>query len=138
LLELNCSRSAAPVIVLPFDCCMVRVQVYGVDVGHGQVMGSIAQDPRVTVMERINLRHLKPEQLPEQVSTFWQGQCSSLAACTAAQTSQDGLCAGRRHPCKCASAPCGSCASAGAFAVNLGTSGHSAAGLRGELLSTAR
>jgi hypothetical protein len=102
LLELNCSRSAAPVIVLPFDCCMVRVQVYGVDVGHGQVMGSIAQDPRVTVMERINLRHLKPEQLPEQVSTFWQGQCSSLAACTAAQTSQDGLCAGRRHPCKCA------------------------------------
>jgi predicted rRNA methylase YqxC with S4 and FtsJ domains len=42
-------------------------QVYGVDVGHGQVMGSIAQDPRVTVMERINLRHLQPSQLPEQV-----------------------------------------------------------------------
>jgi predicted rRNA methylase YqxC with S4 and FtsJ domains len=45
----------------------VLSQVYGIDVGHGQVMGSIAQDPRVTVMERTNLRHLKPEQLPEQV-----------------------------------------------------------------------
>lgn len=42
--------------------------VYGVDVGHGQVMGSIAQDQRVTVMERTNLRHLRPDQLPEQVS----------------------------------------------------------------------
>jgi 23S rRNA (cytidine1920-2'-O)/16S rRNA (cytidine1409-2'-O)-methyltransferase len=44
-------------------------QVYGVDVGHGQVMGSIAQDPRVTVMERTNLRHLTPDALPEQVRT---------------------------------------------------------------------
>lgn len=41
--------------------------MYGVDVGHGQVMGSIAQDARVTVMERTNLRYLMPEQLPEQV-----------------------------------------------------------------------
>lgn len=52
-------------------------QVYGVDVGHGQVMGSIAQDPRVTVMERTNLRYLEPSQLPEQVgrlcgSSWWQ------------------------------------------------------------------
>lgn len=45
------------------------LQVYGVDVGHGQVMGSIAQDQRVTVMERTNLRHLRPDQLPEQVSS---------------------------------------------------------------------
>jgi 23S rRNA (cytidine1920-2'-O)/16S rRNA (cytidine1409-2'-O)-methyltransferase len=43
--------------------------VYGVDVGYGQVMGSIAQEPRVTVMERTNLRHLKPEDLPTRVRT---------------------------------------------------------------------
>lgn len=51
-------------------CCAVSCaeQVYGVDVGHGQVMGSIAQDPRVTVMERTNLRYLTPQQLPEQVN----------------------------------------------------------------------
>lgn len=42
-------------------------QVYGVDVGYGQVMGSIAQDPRVTVMERTNLRHLQPGDLGEGV-----------------------------------------------------------------------
>lgn len=44
-----------------------RHQVFGVDVGYGQVVGSIAQDPRVTVMERTNLRHLKPEDLPRKV-----------------------------------------------------------------------
>lgn len=39
-------------------------QVFGVDVGFGQVVGSIAQDERVTVMERTNLRHLQPDNLP--------------------------------------------------------------------------
>lgn len=38
------------------------------DVGYGQVVGSIAQDPRVTVMERTNLRHLQPQDLPCKVS----------------------------------------------------------------------
>lgn len=46
---------------------MVLLQVYGIDVGHGQVMGSIAQDPRVSVMEKTNLRHLAPTDLPEKV-----------------------------------------------------------------------
>lgn len=51
------------------------------DVGHGQVMGSIAQDPRVTVMERTNLRHLRPEQLPEQVTPACLVLLGSLTTC---------------------------------------------------------
>uniref|UniRef100_A0A383W5Y5 RNA-binding S4 domain-containing protein n=1 Tax=Tetradesmus obliquus TaxID=3088 RepID=A0A383W5Y5_TETOB len=52
------------------DCLVQRGarHVYGVDVGHGQVMGSIAQDPRVTVMEKTNLRHMAASDVPEQVS----------------------------------------------------------------------
>lgn len=42
-------------------------QVFGVDVGFGQVVGSIAQEPRVTVMERTNLRHMQPDDLPCKV-----------------------------------------------------------------------
>jgi predicted rRNA methylase YqxC with S4 and FtsJ domains len=42
-------------------------QVFGVDVGFGQVVGSISQEPRVTVMERTNLRHLQPGDLPCKV-----------------------------------------------------------------------
>ncbi|KAI8463596.1 MAG: S-adenosyl-L-methionine-dependent methyltransferase [Monoraphidium minutum] len=51
------------------DCLLQRGvgHVFGVDVGYGQVVGSIAQDPRVTVMERTNLRHLRPEDLPARV-----------------------------------------------------------------------
>jgi hypothetical protein len=49
---------------------LLWLQVYGVDVGHGQVMGSIAQDPRVTVMEKTNLRHMAAGDLPEQVG-WW-------------------------------------------------------------------
>lgn len=50
------------------------------DVGHGQVMGSIAQDQRVTVMERTNLRHLRPDQLPEQVCTTVSGYAAMSCA----------------------------------------------------------
>lgn len=39
--------------------------VYAVDVGHGQLAWSLRNDPRVTVMERTNIRHL--EALPERV-----------------------------------------------------------------------
>lgn len=35
-----------------------------VDVGHGQLHYKLRQDERVTNLERINARHLKPEQLP--------------------------------------------------------------------------
>jgi 23S rRNA (cytidine1920-2'-O)/16S rRNA (cytidine1409-2'-O)-methyltransferase len=37
--------------------------VYAVDVGHGQLAWSLRNDPRVTVLERTNIRHL--EALPE-------------------------------------------------------------------------
>ncbi|MDV3347613.1 TlyA family RNA methyltransferase [Leptothoe sp. LEGE 181152] len=38
-------------------------QVYGIDVGYGQVAWKIRQDPRVVLRERTNLRHLTPEEL---------------------------------------------------------------------------
>jgi len=42
-------------------------RVYGVDVGYGQVADKVRRDPRVTVIERYNVRHLKLEDLPSQV-----------------------------------------------------------------------
>ena len=49
------------------DCLLQRgaKRVYGVDVGYGQVADRIRNDPRVVVMERCNVRHLK--ELPELV-----------------------------------------------------------------------
>lgn len=41
------------------------IRVYAVDVGHGQLAWTLRNDPRVTVMERTNIRHL--EALPELV-----------------------------------------------------------------------
>lgn len=38
-------------------------QVYGIDVGYGQVAWKIRQDPKVILQERTNLRHLTPEDL---------------------------------------------------------------------------
>lgn len=40
------------------------VEATCVDVGHGQLHYKLRQDPRVTNLERINARHLEPEQLP--------------------------------------------------------------------------
>lgn len=37
--------------------------VYAVDVGYGQLAWSIRSDPRVVVKERINIRHMKPDDL---------------------------------------------------------------------------
>ncbi len=42
------------------------VRIYAVDVGHGQLAWTLRNDPRVTVMERTNIRHL--EALPEPVN----------------------------------------------------------------------
>jgi 23S rRNA (cytidine1920-2'-O)/16S rRNA (cytidine1409-2'-O)-methyltransferase len=52
------------------DCLLSRgaVRVYAVDVGYGQLDARLRQDPRVVVMERVNARHLGPEDLPEPVS----------------------------------------------------------------------
>ena len=37
--------------------------VYAVDVGYGQIAWSLRTDDRVTVLERVNIRELKPEQV---------------------------------------------------------------------------
>lgn len=42
-------------------------KVYAVDVGHGQLAWPIRNDPRVTVLERCNARHLSVEHVPEPV-----------------------------------------------------------------------
>jgi 23S rRNA (cytidine1920-2'-O)/16S rRNA (cytidine1409-2'-O)-methyltransferase len=38
--------------------------VFAVDVGHGQLHWKLRQDPRVTVVEGANARHLTPDQIP--------------------------------------------------------------------------
>ncbi len=50
------------------DCLLQRGarRVYAVDVGYGQLDPKIRSDPRVVVMERTNLRRLKPDALPEK------------------------------------------------------------------------
>lgn len=49
-----------------FTDCLLQAgaqQVYGIDVGYGQVAWSLRQDPRVILRERTNIRYLKPEDL---------------------------------------------------------------------------
>lgn len=48
-----------------FTDCLLQYgvkNVVAVDVGQGQLAWKLRQDPRVTVMEKTNARHLKPEQ----------------------------------------------------------------------------
>ena len=51
------------------DCVLRRgaTRCYALDVGHGQLHPSLAQDPRVISMEGINARHLDAHALPEPV-----------------------------------------------------------------------
>jgi 23S rRNA (cytidine1920-2'-O)/16S rRNA (cytidine1409-2'-O)-methyltransferase len=44
--------------------------VVALDVGHGQLDWSLRQDPRVTVLERVNARTLTPDLLPEEARRF--------------------------------------------------------------------
>lgn len=48
------------------DCVLQRGArgVIAVDVGYGQLAWSLRQDSRVTLIERCNVRHLEPDQLP--------------------------------------------------------------------------
>lgn len=50
------------------DCLLQKgaKQVYGVDVGYGQVAWKLRQDERLILLERTNLRHLTYEQLYQQ------------------------------------------------------------------------
>lgn len=55
-----------------FTDCLLQAgaqQVYGIDVGYGQVAWSLRIDPRVILKERTNIRHLQPQDLyvPEQL-----------------------------------------------------------------------
>ncbi len=49
------------------DCLLQRGarRVYAVDVGYGQLDMKLRNDPRVVVMERLNVRHLPADGLPE-------------------------------------------------------------------------
>ena len=49
------------------DCLLKRGagKVYAIDVGYGQLDWKLRRDPRVVVMERTNIRHVKPEDLGE-------------------------------------------------------------------------
>ena len=48
------------------DCLLQRGarEVIAVDVGYGQLAWKLRQDPRVTLRERVNVRHLDPAELP--------------------------------------------------------------------------
>ena len=51
------------------DCLLQNgaARVYAVDVGYGQLAWKLRQDPRVTVIERTNIRHMQPEAIAEPV-----------------------------------------------------------------------
>lgn len=40
-------------------------QIYAVDVGYGQLLWRLQNDPRVTVMDRTNARYLAPDDFPQ-------------------------------------------------------------------------
>ena len=44
--------------------------VYAVDVGHGQLAWKLRSDPRVTVLEKTNARHLTAAQIPESIGAL--------------------------------------------------------------------
>jgi 23S rRNA (cytidine1920-2'-O)/16S rRNA (cytidine1409-2'-O)-methyltransferase len=51
-----------------FTDCLLRhgaARVYALDVGYGQLAWSLRQDPRVRVIERVNIRYLPPGKIPE-------------------------------------------------------------------------
>lgn len=53
-----------------FTDCMLQngaSKVYSVDVGYGQFDWSLRQDPRVVLMEKTNVRYLKPEDIDDRL-----------------------------------------------------------------------
>ncbi|MDD6790503.1 MAG: TlyA family RNA methyltransferase [Lachnospira sp.] len=53
-----------------FTDCMLQngaAKVYSVDVGHGQLDWKLRSDERVVVMERTNIRYLKPEDIADKI-----------------------------------------------------------------------
>ena len=62
------------------DCLLQRgaARVYAVDVGYGQLAWKLRQNLRVVVMERTNIRHVQPEDLPERPA-FFVADCSFIS-----------------------------------------------------------
>lgn len=62
------------------DCLLQHgaAHVYAVDVGYGQLAWSLRQDPRVTVLERCNIRNLQKEQLAHEPD-FFTVDCSFIS-----------------------------------------------------------
>ena len=53
-----------------FTDCMLQngaEKVYSVDVGYGQLVWKLRNDPRVVNMERTNIRYVTPEQIPDKL-----------------------------------------------------------------------
>ncbi len=53
-----------------FTDCLLRHgagKVYAVDVGYGQIAWKLRQDPRVIIIERVNIRHIDPALIPEPI-----------------------------------------------------------------------
>jgi 23S rRNA (cytidine1920-2'-O)/16S rRNA (cytidine1409-2'-O)-methyltransferase len=65
-----------------FTDCLLQagaVRVHAVDVGYGQLAWSLAQDPRVVVHDRCNIRRLDPRELGEPIELVVV-DCSFIAA----------------------------------------------------------
>ncbi len=54
-------------------------RVYAIDAGHGQLRGSLRQDPRVVNLERTNLGTLTPTLVPDAVGVVTLGTLSYLS-----------------------------------------------------------
>jgi 23S rRNA (cytidine1920-2'-O)/16S rRNA (cytidine1409-2'-O)-methyltransferase len=53
-----------------FTDCLLKhgaKKVYAVDVGYGQMAWKIRQDPRVVVLERVNIREMEPALVPDRI-----------------------------------------------------------------------
>ncbi len=64
-----------------FTDCLLQYgakKVYAIDVGYGQLAWTIRNNPRVVVMERCNIRYLKPAQLHEKPN-FFVVDCSFIS-----------------------------------------------------------
>ncbi len=63
------------------DCLLRRgaTRVVGVDVGHGQLHVSLREDPRVTCIERVNVRALAPADLPVTAFDLVVGDLSFIS-----------------------------------------------------------
>jgi len=51
------------------DCLLQQgaKKVYAVDVGYGQMAWKVRQDPRVVVIERVNIRDMEPALVPDEI-----------------------------------------------------------------------